>query len=171
MVSGVLILRDMRAVKIMRCRLTLFVRWLSSIVCTTAAVRLENLALRHQIAVYQQSIARPKLQPIDRLCWAGLSRLWAGWQQALEFVQPRTVLAWQHKRFRDHWRELSQSPKLGRPAISKEVRDLIQDMWRPNPTWGAPRIVGELRNHEMGRGSLNTTSHNARSDLVKLLLL
>jgi hypothetical protein len=63
----------------------------------------------------------------------------------LEFVQPRTVLAWQRKRFRDYWRELSQSGKPGRPAISKEVRDLIQDMWRANPTWGSPRIVGELR--------------------------
>ena len=134
-----LIIRDMRAVKIMMCRLTLCLRWLSSTVCTTAAVRLENLALRHQIAVYQQSIARPKLQPIDRLFWAWFSRLWAGWQQALEFVQPRTVLAWQRKRFRDHWRELSQRPKLGRPALSKEVRDLIQDMWRSNPTWGSPR--------------------------------
>jgi putative transposase len=25
------------------------------------------------------------------------------------------------------------------------VRELIQDMWRSNPTWGSPRIVGELR--------------------------
>jgi putative transposase len=27
----------------------------------------------------------------------------------------------------------------------KEVRQLIGDMWRANPTWGSPRIVGELR--------------------------
>jgi hypothetical protein len=31
------------------------------------------------------------------------------------------------------------------PAISKEVRELIQDMWRANPTWSSPRIRGELR--------------------------
>jgi hypothetical protein len=74
-----------------------------------------------------------------------LARLWPGWQDALEFVQPRTVLAWHKKRFRDYWRRLSQSGKPGRPAISKEVRDHIQDMWRANPTWGSPRIVGELR--------------------------
>jgi putative transposase len=108
-------------------------------------MQLEILALRHQLAVYQHRIKRPKLQPADRMLWVWLSRLWTGWQQALEFVQPRTVIAWQNKRFRDHWRRLSQSGKPGRPAISKEIRDLIQDMWRSNPTWGSPRIVGELR--------------------------
>jgi putative transposase len=33
----------------------------------------------------------------------------------------------------------------GRPAIAEEVRKLIQAMWQANPTWGSPRIVGELR--------------------------
>jgi putative transposase len=33
----------------------------------------------------------------------------------------------------------------GRPTIVKDVRDLIRTMWQANPTWGAPRIVGELR--------------------------
>jgi putative transposase len=40
---------------------------------------------------------------------------------------------------------LSQRGKPGRPAIAKDVRDLICTMWQANPTWGAPRIVGELR--------------------------
>lgn len=74
-----------------------------------------------------------------------LSRLWPGWKDALEFVQPRTVIAWQKQRFRDYWRRLSQTGQPGCLAISKEVRELIQDMWRSNPTWGPPRIVGELR--------------------------
>jgi putative transposase len=29
--------------------------------------------------------------------------------------------------------------------MAKEVRQLIRDMWQANPTWGSPRIVGELR--------------------------
>jgi putative transposase len=33
----------------------------------------------------------------------------------------------------------------GRPSMAKEVRELIQAMWQANPTWGSPRIVGELR--------------------------
>ena len=109
------------------------------------SLRLENMALRHQLAVYQRTVKRPKLRPADRLFWAWLSRLWPGWQQALAFVQPRTVMAWQKQRFRNDWRRLSQSGKPGRPAISKDVCELIQDMWRSNPTWGSPRIVGELR--------------------------
>jgi putative transposase len=108
------------------------------------ALQMELIALRHQVAVYKESVARPKLQPADRLLWVWLSRLWPGWQDTLEFVQPRTVVAWQKKRFRDYWRRLSQSGRPGRPAISKEVIDLIRDMWRANPTWGSPRIVGAL---------------------------
>jgi hypothetical protein len=109
------------------------------------ALRLENMALRHQLAVYQHTVKRPRLSPSNRLFWSWLSRLWPGWQHALAFVQPRTVIAWQKKRFQDYWRHLSQSGRPGRPAIAKEVRDLIQDMWRSNPLWGSPRIVGELR--------------------------
>ncbi|MCZ6529840.1 MAG: integrase, partial [Chloroflexi bacterium] len=109
------------------------------------AMQIELLALRHQVAVYKQSLSCPKLRPTDRLLWVCLSRLWPSWQQALEFVQPRTVIAWQKKRFRAYWRGLSQSGKPGRPAISKEIRELIQDMWRSNPLWGSPRIVGELK--------------------------
>jgi hypothetical protein len=65
-----------------------------------APLYLEHLALRHQLAVYQQTIARPRLRPTDRLFWAWLSRVWPGWQDALAFVQPCTVIAWQRKRFR-----------------------------------------------------------------------
>ena len=51
------------------------------------AMQLETLALRHQVAVYQQTVSRPRLRPTDRLFWAWLSRLWPRWQDALMFVQ------------------------------------------------------------------------------------
>jgi hypothetical protein len=105
------------------------------------SLRLENLALRHQLAVYKQTVRRSRLRRSDRLFWAWLSRLWSHWQETLVLVQPRTVLAWQRKRFRDHWRRLSQRGPPGRPAIAKDIRDLIRAMWQANPTWGAPRIA------------------------------
>jgi len=66
-------------------------------------LHLRILALQHQVAVYKQTVHRPCLTPTDRLFWVWLSRLWPGWQGVLQFVQPRTVIAWQWKRFRDHW--------------------------------------------------------------------
>jgi transposase InsO family protein len=110
-----------------------------------ASLCLENLALRHQVAIYKQTVPRPRLRPIDRLLWGWLSRLWSGWQEALAFVQPRTVIAWQRKRFRAHWRRLSQQRTPGRPTLARDVRDLMRQMWQANPTWGSPRIVGELQ--------------------------
>lgn len=58
-----------------------------------ASLYLEHLALRHQLAVYQQTVNRPRLRPTDRLFWAWLSQLWSDWRSALAFVQPRTVIA------------------------------------------------------------------------------
>ncbi len=118
---------------------------LVSLVRSRCSLHLQVLALQHQVAVYKQTVPRPRLRSADRLLWAWLSRLWAGWQKTLVFVQPRTVIAWQRKRFRDHWRRLSQRGKPGRPGVAKEIRELIHRMSWANPTWGSPRIVGELR--------------------------
>jgi len=119
--------------------------FVASLCRSRASLHLEHLALQHQLAVYRRSVPRPRIRMTDRLFWAWLSRLWSGWQSALAFVQPRTVIAWQRQRFRDHWRQLSQQGRPGRPTIAKELRELIQAMWQANPTWGSPRIVGELR--------------------------
>ena len=109
------------------------------------SLQLEVLALRHQLAVYQRTSGRPHLKPADRILWAWLAKRWDGWREALVFVKPATVLAWQRRRFRDHWTRLSRKGKPGRPRIAKDVRDLIRRMSTANPTWGAPRIHGELQ--------------------------
>src|SRR3989442_493846 len=62
-------------------------------------VALENLALRHQLAVYKRTVTRPKVRRSDRLFWVALSRVWAAWRQALVIVSPNTVLRWQRRRF------------------------------------------------------------------------
>src|SRR5512133_1631524 len=109
-----------------------------------AGLQLEILALRHQLAVYQRRDVRAHTKVADRLLWAWLSRSWAGWRDGLVFVQPSTVIAWQRRRFRDHWARLTRRGEPGRPAVAKAVRDLIRKMSIAHPGWGSPRIVGEL---------------------------
>jgi hypothetical protein len=109
------------------------------------SLQLEIAALRHQLSVYQRAQSRPAITSSDRLLWSLLAHLWSNWRGALFFVRPRTVILWQRKRFRDHWRGLSRGNCRGRPAISLELRRLIRRMWQANPTWGSPRIVGELQ--------------------------
>ncbi len=127
-------------------RVSIFViNFLMGALRSRLSLQLENAALRHQLSVYQRAQRRPAIASSDRLLWSILARLWRGWRGALFFVQPRTVILWQRKRFRDYWRGLSRGNCRGRPAISLELRRLIRRMWQANPTWGSPRIVGELR--------------------------
>lgn len=109
-----------------------------------AALQLELLAQRQQLAVLTRKTARPCLRSADRLFWVLLSRLWPGWRRALMIVRPETVIAWHRKGFRLYWTWKSRRGKSGRPPASVEVRALIRRMSRENPLWGAPRIHGEL---------------------------
>jgi hypothetical protein len=104
---------------------------------------LENLALRQQLAVLKHKTERPKLSNADRAFWVALSRVWTGWQHALILVTPETVIGWHRKGFRLYWTWRSRR-RGGRPRIGAEIRTLIRRMANENPTWGAPRIHGEL---------------------------
>ncbi len=108
------------------------------------SLQAENAALRNQLSLFRKSGQRPIIRATDRLLWCFIAKSWAGWRTTLYFVQPRTVINWQKKRFRDYWRTLSESAKPGRPRISRELRKLIARMWEANPTWGSPKIVAEL---------------------------
>ena len=103
---------------------------------------LENLAIRHQLQVLQRSGKRPQLSRWDRGFWVLLSRLWKDWRGSLVIVQPTTVVGWHKKGFRPYWKWKSRKP--GRPKVSRETRDLIRQMSRENPLWGASRIQAEL---------------------------
>lgn len=107
---------------------------------------LENLALRQQLSVMIRK--RPRRRPTvpDKLFWIALSRFWSGWKRALLIVQPETVVNWHRAGFKMYWKWISrQQGRLGRKPTSKELRELIFRMAAENPTWGAPRIHGELK--------------------------
>ena len=63
---------------------------------------------------------------------------------SLVVVKPEAVIAWHRKGFRLFWTWKVGHGQPGRPAVPKDVRELIRRMSRENPLWGAPRIHGEL---------------------------
>ncbi len=126
------------------------VRWLAILVWTLRStirtqreLALENLALRQQVAVWKVRQPRPQLTTTDRIFWVVLSRLWKNWRSSLQVVRPETVVRWHRQGFRRYWAWKSRR-RWGRPAIGRDLRDLIRQMSRANPLWGAPRIHGEL---------------------------
>jgi len=106
---------------------------------------LENLALRQQLAALKRRQPRPTLTVFDKTFWILAHRFWAGWKQALFLVSPETVVRWHRAGFRCYWSLISKVRKpVGRKSTSKEVRNLLCQMMAENPSWGAPRISGEL---------------------------
>jgi putative transposase len=106
---------------------------------------LENLVLRQQLVTLKRRRPRPRLVVFDKIFWVLARRFWSGWKQTLIVVSPETVVRWHRLGFMLYWRVISKARRVvGRKRISKEVRDLIFRMAVENPTWGAPRIHGEL---------------------------
>jgi putative transposase len=121
-----------------------FLIWLSSFFRSRCNLSLELLALRQQLGVLKRINPRPRLRTGDRVFWILLRRIWLTWANALIIVKPETVVAWHRAGFRLYWRIRSRSKNIGRPKIDAEIRAIIQRMVKENPTWGAPRIHGEL---------------------------
>src|ERR1700738_3421545 len=102
-------------------------------------------ATTFQLAVLKRKHPRPRL-PLDKLFWVLVRRLWSQWQEALFLVQPETVVRGHRAGFKLYWAMLCKVRKRvgGGRRISKQICDLIFQMVAENPSWGAPRIHGEL---------------------------
>ena len=105
---------------------------------------LENVALRQQLAVLRRSVKRPRLSKVDRGFWVLLRRIWTDWESVLVIVKPETVIRWHRCGFRRYWTWKSRRRRPGRPGVAPEIRELIRNLSRANPLWGAPRVHGEL---------------------------
>src|SRR5207244_13466938 len=62
---------------------------------------------------------------------------------ALLSIRPETVLRWHRMGFRLFWRRKS-APRSRPSPLAMGTIDLIKQMARDNPLWGAERIRGEL---------------------------
>jgi transposase InsO family protein len=123
---------------------------------------MEILVLRHQLNILRRSSPkRPILGTIDRFIFAELYGLAPDVLSALAIVRPETVIRWHRAGFRLVWRWKSRR-RCGLPTVSLEVRQLIREMSLANPSWGAPRIHGELLKLGIEIGQTSVAKYMAR---------
>ena len=122
----------------------LFVALVSNRFKSPRRLEIENLYLRHQLNIaLRQTRHRLRLKGADRALLVWMTWLWPSMLSLSRVVQPDTILRWHRGGFRAYWRWKSRR-RSGRPGITRELRELIRQMSRQNPLWGAPRIHGEL---------------------------
>jgi len=125
-------------------RIAFILGWLQRVVASQADLRIENLALRQQLALLTAKRPRPRMSAVDRFFWVELRRIWPRWKELLVVIQPNTVVRWHRQGFRKYWTWKSRRRHVGRPGTTAEIRALARRMAAENPTWVAPRIHGEL---------------------------
>jgi putative transposase len=101
----------------------------------------EILVLRHQLAVLERQIARPRFEPDDRAVLAALARVLGRDRWSIFLIRPDTILGWHRRLVANHW---TYPHRVGRPSTLTETRATIIRLAHENPTWGYRRIHGEL---------------------------
>ena len=93
----------------------------------------ENLLLRHQLTIaLRQAPPRLRLRGGNRALLIWMTRFWPSLLDAVQVVQPETVLRWHRAGFKMFWRWKSRH-RAERPRIDRGLRDLIRRMSRENP--------------------------------------
>jgi hypothetical protein len=115
--------------------------WLALLGRSRASKDVEIMVLRHEVAVLRRQAGRPKPDWADRAALAALARVLSAGLRAHRLVTPGTLLAWHRRLLKRAW---TCPNRVGRPATSKEIRDMVVRMARENPAWGYRRVHGEI---------------------------
>lgn len=108
-----------------------------------AELEMENLVLRHQLAVLGRSVRRPSFRRRDRALLAAASRVLPRDRWGVFLVTPKTLMRWHRELVKRKWSYRRR--RGGRPPLDPLVRELVLRLGRENPRWGCVRIQGELR--------------------------
>jgi hypothetical protein len=105
-------------------------RFVGDLLKSRCRLEAENLLLRHQLIIaLRRAPPRRRLHGTDRALLIWMTRLWPSLLDAVQVVQPETVLRWHRAGFKMLWRWKSRT-RAGRPRIDRGLRDLIRQMSR-----------------------------------------
>jgi putative transposase len=127
--------------------------WLALLARTDATKDVEILVVRHEVAVLRRQVVYPAPDWADGAVIAALARLLPSRLRLHRIVTPGTLLTWHRRLVKKEWICPSAT---GRPPISDEIRELVQQLARQDPRWGHRRIQGELLGfgHRIGEGTI-----------------
>jgi putative transposase len=117
---------------------------LSSRDCAARQVELENLVLRHQVAILRRQVKRPAYRMSDCALLAAASLFLPRERWNALLVRPETVLRWHRWLVARKWTRTQRRP--GRPGLDPAVQALIIRLAKENPRWDYMRIKGECQN-------------------------
>jgi putative transposase len=101
----------------------------------------EIAVLRHQLAIVQRQVPRPRYNDADRLVLSTLGSLLPRERWGVFLVTPATLLRWHRELVRRHWTQPHRPQR--RPRHADETVDVVLRLARENPRWGYVRIAGE----------------------------
>jgi hypothetical protein len=110
------------------CDLGLVLQMLNQLARDDGAKDVELLILRHQVAVLRRQIARPKLEPADRVVLAALSRLLTRSRWPIFFVTPATLLRWHRRLIVRHWTYPRRGVRVG-PKLRRDIQPSMEQPW------------------------------------------
>ncbi len=110
-----------------------------SLILIILSLKKENDILKRHLKVSEKVI---KTKKSERFILSVLYSISGRVEKHLCIVKPETLLKWQRASIKKQWTYKRKKP--GRPALTKQIKQLILQMKNDNFLWGARRIYGEL---------------------------